>query len=141
MSRVEFLDHTADSGIRARGRSIGDVFSGAARGLFSLMIDPDRVMPRERHEVRVSAETLEGLLVEWLANLLAEKDLSGLVFGRFKAKVEAGEGGFRLRGSAWGEELDVARHAPKLEVKGISYLGLRVARVGDEWLAECVLDV
>jgi len=138
---IEYLDHAADAAIRVRGRSLHEVFCRAARGLFSLMLDVDRVAPRSKHDVSVEAPSLEALLVEWLADLLAQKDLSELVFGRFDVSIDSSEGGYRLRGAAWGEPLDAGRHERKLEVKGISYLGLRVARDDDGWLAECVFDV
>jgi SHS2 domain-containing protein len=139
---VEYLDHTADVGMRARGPSVEEVFRRAAVGLFSLMVRADAVEASRRRPVTGRAETLAGLLVEWLSALLAEKDLSGLVFGRFDVQIEEGANGFELRGAAWGEPLDPSRHEPGTEVKGISYLDLAVGReTGGDWVAECVLDV
>lgn len=138
---IEYLDHTADVGIRARGHTVESAFRAAASGLFSLMVDVERVEPTTRHKVSCRAETLAELLVEWMSDLLAQKDVTGLVFGRFEVGIEREAFAWRLRGTAWGENLDASRHAPRIEVKGISYLGLRVEQEGDEWVAECVLDV
>ncbi len=139
---VEYLDHTADIGIRARGPSVEAVFERAAAGLFSLMVRVDAVEPTKDFTVVCRGETLADLLVEWLSELLAQKDLSGLVFGRFEVEIDRGPAGHELRGQARGEELDPSRHALGIEVKGISYLGLSVAQ-GDDggWIAECVVDV
>ena len=47
-----------------------------------------------------------------------------------------------LIGKAWGEEIDVARHQPAVEVKGATMTELHVARDSDGyWLAQCVVDV
>jgi SHS2 domain-containing protein len=139
---VEYLDHTADVGMRARATSVEEVFRRAAVGLFSLMVRVDAVEAARRRPVACRAETLAGLLVEWFGALLAEKDLSGLVFGRFDVEIDEGADGFGLRGAAWGEPLDPSRHEPGIEVKGISYLGLAVGREPDgDWVAECVVDV
>jgi SHS2 domain-containing protein len=138
---VEYLDHTADVGLRACGKSVEEAFCEAARGLFGLMIDVDSVDSRERHAVHAEAETLADLLVEWLSDLLAQKDLTGWVFGRFDVGIRNTKKGYVLDGAAWGEAMDRERHEPGLEVKGISYLGLAVKRDGAEWVAECVLDV
>ena len=61
------------------------------------------------------------------------------MFGRFE--VALGDGTPRLRGRAWGEAVDVARHEPAVEVKGATCTALRVARSGDGWLAQTVVDV
>jgi len=85
---------------------------------------------------------LDGLLVDWLGALLAEKDVSGLVFGRFEVQIAETADGYRLDGVAWGEPIDVSRHRIGVEVKGISYLGLAVRRErSGESCAEFVLDV
>ncbi len=37
------LDHPADLGIEARGRTLAEAFEQAARGLISVIVDPDSV--------------------------------------------------------------------------------------------------
>lgn len=45
------------------------------------------------------------------------------------------------RCGAWGEPTDGARHHPAVEIKGAAYTALRVARDGEERLAQTVVDV
>ena len=136
----EYRDHTADVEVRGIGDTVEEAFCAAAAGMFNLMVDLDRIAPRERLEVAVSAPRLELLLVEWLSTLLGEKEISGLIFSRFAVEIETTAGEHRLRGSAWGEPLVPAHHRPKLEVKGISYAGLRVDNRDGKWITQCVLD-
>lgn len=139
---VEYVDHAADVGIRARAESVDGVFERAAAGLFALMVRLADVQPLVRRPVRCSAETRSALLVEWLGALLAERDVAGLVFGRFEVAIEETGQGVSLHGAAWGEPFDASRHDPGIEVKGISYLGLDVSEQADgEWIAACVVDV
>jgi len=138
---IEFLDHTSDVALRASGETLEDAFAEAARGLFSVMIDVARVEARERHDVRAVAATHAQLLVAWLSDLLAQKDLSGFVFSEFAVDIHRDEKGFVLEGSATGEQLDKGRHRAGSEVKGISLLGLEVRHTNDSWMAQCVLDV
>ena len=106
------------------------------------MVRVDAVRAEQRRAFACRAESLAGLLVEWLGALLAEKDVSDLVFGRFDVEVGERDRGFELRGVAQGEALDPARHEPGIEVKGVSYLGLTVDReAAGDWVARCVLDV
>ncbi len=137
----EILEHTADVGVRGTGPDLGAAFAEAARGMFSLMIDLRAVAPVRGVQVDLTADTLEGLLVAWLGELLAQKDIEGLVFSRFSATVTQGDGGWALRGQAHGEPLDVRRHQPGVEVKAATYYGVRVAYTSDQAVAQCVLDL
>jgi tRNA nucleotidyltransferase (CCA-adding enzyme) len=61
-----------------------------------------------------------------------------MLFGRFAVRIE----GERLKGTLWGEPVDVARHAPACEPKGATYTALKVARSPDgTWSAGCIVDV
>jgi SHS2 domain-containing protein len=60
-----------------------------------------------------------------------------MLFSRFQVTLE----GTRLEADAWGEAIDPQRHHPAVEVKGATYTTLRVARDGEGWLAQTVIDV
>ena len=60
-----------------------------------------------------------------------------LLFRRFQVELD----GTRLRAKAWGEPIDLRRHRPGVEVKGATYTALSLRRQGDEWVAQCVVDV
>ncbi len=137
----EILEHTADAGVRGIGDTLEEAFCEAARATFSLMVDLERVEPRQEVELEVQADSLEGLLVAFLGELLAKRDIEGLVFSDFQVKIEKGDGDWRLTGKAWGEPLDPARHRPGVEVKAATYFGVKVERQGDRWIAQCVLDL
>ncbi len=138
--RFEYRDHAADVEVRGIGDTVEEAFAAAAAGMFNVMVDLDRIVPQQRLTIAVSAPRIELLLVEWLGTLLGEKEISGLIFSRFAVEIDTVAGKSRLRGSAWGEQLDPARHRPKLEVKGVSYAGLRVENQDEKWIAQCVLD-
>lgn len=142
MTPIEWLDHTADRAFRATGDSIESAFCEAARAVFSLMFAVDEIRPQTEHRVEVSAPSLSNLLVEWLSELLVQKELSGLVFSQFEVAIVGNEvSGFVAEGRALGEMLDRERHHPGTEVKGVSYLGLSVSQRGEKWVAQVVVDV
>ena len=94
------------------------------------------------HRIEVSAPSLAELLVEWLSELLIQKELSGLVFSRFEVAITGNElSRFSAIGRAFGETLDCERHQPGTEVKGISYLGLDVSQRDEMWIAQVIVDV
>jgi SHS2 domain-containing protein len=60
-----------------------------------------------------------------------------MLFGDFNVGIE----GDQLRATAWGESVDIERHEPAVEIKGATMTALEVAHVGDQWRAQCVVDV
>ena len=137
----EYRDHTADLAVRAWGNTLGEAFAEAARALLGAMIALERVRPLELREFALRGSSLELLLVDWLAVLVAEKDTSGFVFSRFDVKLRQEAGESEIFARAWGEPLDPRRHEARLEVKGITLLGLRLYEEGGTWVAEYVADV
>ncbi len=137
----EWLDHTADMGLRGIGDSLEEAFCEAARGMFAMMVDLSTVAGEKRVQVVCRARSRQALLVAWLAELLAQKDLTGSVFASFLVEITVGRHGWQLSGWCEGDDIDPVRHRLGTEVKGISLAGLRVALVNGRWLAECIVDV
>ena len=137
----EILEHEADAGVRGIGGTLEEAFCEAARGMFSLMVDLEAVRPERGVPVRVEAETLEMLFVSWLGELLALRDLEGMVFSRFAAKIAREGDKWVLEGTAYGEPLDPERHKPAVEVKAAAYYGVRVGKDDGRYIAQCVVDL
>lgn len=137
-ARWEHFAHGADIGVRGIGATKEAAFGQAALALSAVITDLTRVVGRRKVEVRCEAENREALLVDWLNALVYEMAVRGMIFRRFEVHIE----GNRLHGSAWGEDIDIVRHEPAVEVKGATYTSLFVGRnVAGEWVAQCVVDV
>lgn len=138
----EILDHEADAGVRGIGRTVEEAFTEGARGMFSLMIELERVLPKQVVEVECRADSLETLFVAWLGRLLLERDRGGLALAEFEVQIDKDAGAYRLQGRAWGEPLDPQRHGAKVEVKAATYAGLKLGRTptGD-YFVQCVVDL
>ena len=134
----QHFPHDADVGIRGYGEPLEEAFANAALAMTAAVTDPNSVRALEAIEVACEAPDHELLLYEWLNALVYEMATRHLLFCRFELQVED----HRLRATAWGEPVDVARHAPAAEVKGATLTALRVRRVeAGGWLAQCVVDV
>lgn len=127
----EFLDHTADVAVELRADSLEELFAEALRAFTDTVTDRTTVEPRESCPLAVDAASLEELLVEWLGELVYRFDVDGLLFAEV-ADLAIGrtEAGFRLTARALGERFDEERHPIAVEVKGVTYHGLAVERVG-----------
>ncbi|HYM04472.1 MAG TPA: archease [Stellaceae bacterium] len=135
---AEHFPHDADIGVRGVGATKEQAFAQAALALTEIVTAAANVVPREVIEIECAAPTDGLLLADWLNRLIYEMAVRHMVFGRFAVTIENG----RLRGRAWGERIDQARHAPVVEPKGATFTALKVERRADgAWIAQCVIDV
>jgi len=136
-ARWEHFPHEADVGVRGFGPSAAEAFEQAAQALMAVVTNA-MIEAKTQVEVSCEAPDLELLFVEWLNAIIYEMAVRRMLFARFSVRIE----GNRLKGSLWGEPVDVARHAPACEPKGATYTALKVA-VDDKgvWSAACVVDV
>lgn len=137
MKRWEHYEHGADVGVRGFGATKAQAFEQAAVAMTAAIADPATILARDKVSVRCEAPDDELLLAEWLNAMVYEMAARKMLFREFDVRVD----GARLSGDAWGEPVDAERHHPAVEVKGATYTTLRVARHGDGWLAQTVVDV
>jgi SHS2 domain-containing protein len=134
----ETFEHTADVGLRIRAEGLDQLFAEAGRALFSLIVaNLDEVRPVEEVRFALAAPRNDDLLFDWLAELLYTFDTRRLLLSEFQVEVGAG----RLSAVARGEPIDQPRHRLDMEVKAITYHGLRLERQNDGWLAEVIVDI
>ena len=134
----ETFEHTADIGLRIRACDLNGLMEEAAEALFALIVtNPHQIQELQRMEFRVPGERPDDLLHDWLSQLLYTLDTRHMVFSRFKVSCRP-DG---LVAEAWGERLDPQRHELGMEVKAITYHGLRVEPDAGQWLAEVIVDL
>ena len=134
----ETFDHTADVGLRMRAADLDTLFAEAARAMFSIMAgDLEAVQPTEEVSITLATDDLDALLRDWLGELLYTFHVRKLVFSDFTVSVSARG----LQGTARGEPMDPARHKLDVEIKAVTWHGLKVERSGDGWLAEVIVDI
>ncbi|HEY6293225.1 MAG TPA: archease [Terriglobia bacterium] len=133
------LEHTADVGFEAFGATREDVFRNAGRALLSLIVDLDSVRPRLRVAVNSRASEPEGLLVNWLSEILYLQDAEGWLFADFEIEDLSDRA---IRAFGRGEPFERGRHPIKLLVKAITYhqLTLETDPQG-RWRAQVYVDI
>ena len=139
----KYLEHEADMGIYGEGETQEEAFEEGARAMFDLMVDIKEVKSQKsKVKIKVEAKNIPELFIEWLNELLAQSDLTGLIFGNFKIKkVKREKDKYTLLSFAFGEPLDPKRHKIKTEVKGATYSGLRCEEKNGRYYCQCVVDI
>ena len=134
----ELFAHDADIGVRGFGDTREAAFEEAASALSSVVTDIRHVRRAASVDFVCNASNDDMLLYEWLNAIVYEMAVRDMIFGRFAVQIHD----HGLTGRAWGEEVDVERHQPAVEVKGATMTELLVAHddVG-RWTAQCVVDV
>ncbi|MBC7221645.1 archease [Candidatus Bipolaricaulota bacterium] len=137
----ELIPHPSDMGVRGIGSTVEEAFCEAARAMFSLMADLERIEPKEAVPFEVEAESLEDLFVRFLAELLFLRDTKGLLFGRFSLRITKEKERYRAMGEAFGERFDPAKHGRGIDVKAATYNWVQVEERDGTWIAQGVVDV
>jgi tRNA nucleotidyltransferase (CCA-adding enzyme) len=134
----EHYPHPADMGIRGIGATKEEAFMQVALALTAVVTNPERVSPHTVVKIVCVQDDDELLLYDWLSKVLCEMATRNMLFGRFEVEIDGPE----LKARAYGEEVDVARHEPTVEVKAATYADLKVERNADgNWVAQCIVDV
>ena len=133
----EHFEHQADIGVRGCGQTLAAAFEQAAMAMTAIITDPTTVIPEQWVDLSCQGDDPEYLLIDWLDQLIYAMATRRMLFSRFQVTISNG----RLRGSAWGEAIDIQRHQPAVEIKGATLTELAVTKHEGSWIAQCVVDV
>jgi len=140
-NRFEYLEHTADAKFRAYGKSLEEVFENAAYAMFNVMIDTSTVAAEISHEIELSSEDMDGLLFNWLSEILFVFEVESLVFSKFIVdRIEHDETGFRLFARAMGEDINLSKHKFGTEVKAATYNDMKIESTPAGWMIQATVD-
>lgn len=138
MKQFEIIDISGDVGIKAFGGSIEEVFKNSAIGMYSLITDLKGVKGQKTINISSEGNSLEGLLVSWLNELIFHFDAYNFI-GKDIVILEMSDR--KLKANVKGEEFDTERHERKLLLKAATYHRLKVEKVRDRWEADIIFDI
>ena len=124
MIPYELIDHTADIGVKAYGKTLSKCFENAAKGMFDIITDNSEIENIGQYTIELKADDLEQLLVDWLSELLFLNSANNLVFGFFKINLD--EKQISLSAKVFGEKYDISKHKMGAEIKAVTYHMLEV---------------
>ncbi len=140
----ELIEHTADVGIRVRGKDLSGLFKNAALAMFNIMGEPALIpsetsvkeIPKFKINIRQKAENLEELFVNWLNELLSLSSAKEVMFTDFIIqKVDKNS----LEAQVLGE--DIKNYKVNAEIKAATYHELKIQENASGWQAEVIFDV
>jgi|SRR5271156_913382 protein archease len=140
----EIIEHPADVGFLAYGRTLAELFENAALAMCTLACAAEKIEEKEQREIVVRGADLESLLFAWLAEILGIADAEQLVFRRgavtqIREPKDGAPG--EVRGIAHGEVFDRARHVAGTYIKAVTLHQFVVERTADGFRARVFLDL
>jgi len=138
IKKYEFINHTADLGIKVWGNSLKELFENAACSMFDIMAELDKVRTRYFLDVEMEEERTDELLADWLRNLLYKFNGEGYLLKEFNIEEISKKG---LKAKVGGEKLDLSRHILKREIKAVTYHDLAVKKTSQGWQAQVIFDI
>ncbi|MCY3743045.1 MAG: archease [Candidatus Poribacteria bacterium] len=139
MKPYEYLEHTADMGMVVRGKSLSELLTHAAQGLFETIAVVDTIDETESIEIHLTAESVEDLFVAWLDELIFRHETEEIFFKRAEIQ-QCSE--TEMSATVHGESVNFDKHAVYTEIKSVTYHQLEVVEKGDgSWFAQVIFDL
>jgi len=138
--QFEFLPDVAISDIafRAYGKTREEVFVNCCRALTSMMASPEKIGTTQKRKISVEGKDDKGLLYSILEELVYIKDVDGLLFKKFKIKINGG----KLSAECAGDTLEnIGRENLLNDVKAITMHLFEIKSGKGKWSATVVADI
>ncbi len=131
---------TGDAAFEAEGRTLEELFREAAVATFEVMVDTKGVEPRITGEVELKNEAVDGLLFDWLSELVYLKDAEAVLFSKFNVNIKKNDA-YELKARVSGENINHQKHILRSDVKAITYHMFEVKKTEENWIARVILDI
>ncbi len=141
MVDYEIIEHTADIGIRVKGKDLKAIFKDSALAMFAIIgqavpSPSDTKIKKTGLKIKQKAGDLEELLVNWLNELLSLSSAKELMLTDFVIrKLDKNN----LEAEVYGE--DIKNYKVNTEIKAATYHRLKIQESDSGWQAEVIFDV
>lgn len=119
----EYLEHTADIIIRAKGKDLKEAFEQAALGFYNVITNLEQITPTKEISFTIESEDIQSLLYDFIDQLIFLIDTKYFISNSIKVlKLElVNEGKYFLDVKLSVEEFQIGKHEQKTEVKAMTY--------------------
>lgn len=137
------VDHTADVAIETEASTPGECLAEAALALTELLVGrpAHELVPDRELIFDVQAPDLEALAVAFLAELVWLQQAEDALWLGGGVEVTSEGAGWIAHAKGNGLVHDAVRHGRGIEVKAVTYHGVRFERAASGWALRVVLDL
>ncbi len=134
----EVLDISGDVGLKVYGQNLEELFLNGALGLYSLITNTSSIKPLKSIDVNVYSESIEGLFIGWLNELIFQFDTYDFIGKEIEIENLSEN---RVEAKITGENFDPQKHECGLLVKAATYHNLKIEKKNGVWTAEVIFDI
>jgi len=145
MKEFEILEHTADIGMAAYGKTKREVFINSAKGMFEIIAGGNKISKENLREnfydkIKLEADNLEGLLFAWLNELLYISETKLVILSKFKIKELSD---FQIKAEVEGMKINPPSVKIEKEIKAVTYHRLEIKKDEESglWRAQVIFDI
>ena len=114
------LEHMTDAFIEVSGQTLEEAFETAGIAVVDTILDIKSIEKKNDRNIEVSAADLNGLLYNWLEEIIILTITDGFAAQEFNVKITKA-GKYFLTATVRGEPIDFDKHHFKLEIKAPTY--------------------
>ena len=129
MSSAEFryIEHVSDAMVEAYGRTLGEAFAHSARALINLVGNVSKVDPHKIVSIETTGFDRKSLLYNWLEKVLLVLLIDNIILAKFEVKIKRHKDMYHLFSTCKGDNFLRQKHEYKVEVKAITYHGMKIS--------------
>jgi len=135
-NKIEIINHTADIGIKVKGKTLEELFINSADGLYKI-IEVKYNGKEEEVEFTFVADEIEDLLVKFLNELIYYVETKKIGGRIEKIEIKRNENGYMLNVKMKVQKIKSIRK----EVKSATYHRLKIEKVKDEYVTTIIFDL
>ncbi|MCE8422672.1 MAG: archease [Candidatus Methanoperedens sp.] len=131
---------TGDAAFMAESNNLEELFEDAAIATFEVMVDTRSIDIGLTLEIELKNESIDGLMMDWLSELIYLKDTEEILIGKFDVTIRKNDN-YLLKAKVSGENMDQKKHKLRSDVKAVTFHYFEVKKTGENWTARVVLDI
>jgi SHS2 domain-containing protein len=143
MSRAGFryIDHVSDAIVEAYGRTLGEAFAHSARALVNLVCNVSKVDPDKIVTIETTGFDRKSLLYNWLEKVLLVLLIDNIILAKFEVKIKRHKDKYYLFSTCKGDDFLRQKHEYKVEVKAITYHGMKITNKKGKVIIRFLVDL
>ena len=137
--KFKFLEKVAiaDIAFEAYGKNLEELFTNVAMAVAETMAEVKTVEAKIKKEIKLENEKIDGLLFDFIGELIYLKDKDAFVFNKFEVELKNN----KLKAICYGDKINMKKQTLRNDVKAITYHMYKVEKVKNVYMATIVLDV
>jgi len=140
MWNFQYIEHTADLGIKIEADNIEELMIGALYVMFENLVELSKLEEQKVKKIKVKGKTKEELLFNLLKKALEDFYINGIVFKRVK-KIKIKSEVLKLKFYAGIIDDNSPKDIFKHEIKTVTYHNLKIEKKDNRWTTFLIFDI